>query len=242
MKRLIAVSIFLLVSFSLVRADFRIRMKEHRDGHYHHGSMEPAEDSEGEIWFGENMVAMIQDDRRYIMDAESGMMIIIEMTDSVYVETPMPLDLAAVVPEDQVPRLAMFPTVGEVEKLDETKEVRGRECSGYRIKSWVMYKGNRYNERESRIWSTTEIPVDPELLKMFNRNMISLRNMSEEMAAGLNQIEGINFLAETVEYSEGFRINSSAEVVECMETEPVREIYSVPDGFRKQERLSPRRR
>ncbi|MBD3178941.1 MAG: hypothetical protein GF417_04705 [Candidatus Latescibacteria bacterium] len=232
----------LLLPFSSARADFMVRIEEHRDGHYHHGSMEPAEDSEGEIWFGDSMVSILHDDRRYIIDTDAEKMIIVELKDSIYVETSLPLNLASVVPEEQARRLAMFPTVGEVKKTGETRRIGGRECSGYMVNTWVMYQGNRYNQRESRVWVTTDIPVDARLLRAFNRNMIALRNMGEEMASSLMEVEGLNMLSETVEYSEGAEINSSAKVIECGEMEPGRGVYSVPEGFNKQERLSPGRR
>lgn len=242
MNRILAAALLILLSASSARADYCLTVREHRDGHYHHGSMQPAEDSETKIWFGENIIVIHQEDRRFIIDPGSQKLTVVEMKDSVYVDTPLPLELSALVPEERVNRLAIFPTEGEVEKLDETREIRGKNCDGYLVKTWVMYHGSRYNERESRVWVTTDIPVKGELLDLLSRTTASLRNMSDEMEADFEAISGINFLTETVEFSEGFEINSSTRVVECGEMEPETDVYAIPDGFSKQERLSPRRR
>lgn len=242
MNRILTAALLVLFSASAARADYCLTVREHRDGHYHHGSMQPAEDSENKIWFGENIIAIHQEDRRFIIDPGSQKLTVVEMKDSVYIETPLPLELSALVPEEQVMRLAKFPTVGEVEKLDETREIRGKNCDGYLVRTWVMYQGNRYNERESRVWVTTDIPVKGELLDLLSRTTVSLRNMSDELEADFAGISGINFLTETVEFSEGFEINSSTRVVKYGEMEPAADVYAIPDGFSKQEKLSPGRR
>ena len=242
MNRLFALTLMILFSASNASADYCLTVREHKDSHYHHGSMQPAEDSENEIWFADDRIAIHQKERRFIIDSAARKFTVVEMKDSVYIETPLPLELSALVPEEQVMRLAMFPTVGEVEKLHETRKINGKNCNGYLLKTWVMYQGNRYNERESRIWSTSDIPVKRELLDLLNRTTASLRNMSDQLKTDFSDITGINFLSETVEYSEGFEIYSSTEVVKCGEMEPAADVYSIPDGFSKQERLSPGRR
>ncbi|MBN1165023.1 MAG: hypothetical protein JXB45_10630 [Candidatus Krumholzibacteriota bacterium] len=239
MKKLALCLLAVLMSAAVVQADTYIKLIEHTDAYYHHGTMEPGEESENDIWFGDGKFALIDEERHFIIDVAAQKMIIIELANQAYLETALPFMLPAIVSEDLAPRLFMFPTVGEVKKLDETKEINGLKCQAYQRNSWVMYQETRFNDTETVIWATSDLPFDRELAEAYNQIFSRLRNYSEELIGQMKMVEGFQLWTESVRYSEGTAIKSSNQVVEMAQKDPPEGVYAIPEGYQKQERLSP---
>lgn len=235
-----AAFLFLLVLFLSVslKADTYIKIREHTDESYHHGSLDPAVDSENEIWIGDGIYTVIDEDRNMIVDMKGKKIYIIEFADTSYVEADLPLDMTRIVPEELVPRLAMFRTTGEVKKLDSTKKIKGRECQGYQFNSWILYQDAKYYETERTIWSTTDLELGEGFLEQFRSLLFKFSNFSDELVEQLSMIEGFQLSMEAIRYSEGMKTASSSEVIEIEEKDPPAGIYEIPEGYRLKERMS----
>lgn len=240
MKKIsIMLAVLLLLSVS-ADADTYVKIKEHRDEYYHHGTVDPAEDDVTELWIGDGRMAMIDGDRHVIIDREKGKLFVIEFTDTAYVETALPFTLADLVPEEFIPRLAMFPTVGEVKDLGETKKIDGRECSAYQLNSWVMYQGTKFNETERKVWATRDIPFDGQMASEYIGLLCKFSNFGEDLLEQVMAIDGFELLSEGVRYAEGQAINSSRKVVEMEEKDPPHDVYTVTNDYRKKDKISVR--
>ncbi len=238
MRKLILITLVVLIQSATIQADICIRLKEHTDASYHHGTVEPAIDSETEIWIGNEKIIVLDQDRHLILDLPGKILTIIDIRDSSYVETGLPLDMTKIVPEEMLPRLAMFPTTGEISKLEETKKLNGRKCQGYLISSWVMYQGTRYREAERRTWVTTELPFDVIILDIFHDTIYKMRNYTGDYIEAMKILKGLEIASESIEYSEGQAKKSFTEIVGIKEKNPPDSIFMIPESYEKKEKLT----
>ena len=223
-----------------VRAETCIKTKEHKDASYHHGTVEPAVDSEREMWIGDGRIAAIDDDHHLIFDFPGNKLTIIQFRDSSYVEAELPLDMTRIVAPEMVQRMAMFPTTGEVKALDEKKDIGGRECGCYMVGSWIDYMGTRFRETERTSWVTTDLPFDIDILESYYDVVFRMQNFSNEYIEARKAVKGLEIFSESVQYSEGQANKSTSEVIGIEEKDPPEGIYMIPEGFVKKDVLTPR--
>ncbi len=217
------------------RADTWMKVREHTDANYHHGTEDPAVDSESEIWIGEGRIASIDKDRHYIIDMTAGKVIIVEQADTAYVETALPFALSVILPEQVRPRAAMFQTTGEVTKLEGTREIGGRRCEGWIVHSWIDYQEVKYNETERTTWIAKDLPISGRDLETYYDVVWKLNNFNDGFVAALKGMGGWEMLTESVTYSEGNAVKSSSQVVEVAEKDAPAGIFTIPQGYRKKE-------
>ncbi len=241
MKRISLLILVILVIAVPASADKYFKVKSHTDENYHHGALTPAVDNESEIWVGNGKMAYIDDDRHFIFDIEGGRLIVMEMADTAYVETDLPLDLTKIVPPDFVQRLAMYPTTGEVKHLEETKEIHGKKCRSYMVHHWIDYNESKYNETERVVWATDDMKIGKEFEDAWMQAMFTMYNFTPELIAGIMEAGGWELLATSIRYSEGQSINSSREIIAIEDKAPESDVYSVPSHFRKKDYIDTRR-
>jgi hypothetical protein len=235
MRRLTLFILCLVFAPAASRADTWMRVREHTDASYHHGTVDQAVDSESEIWIGGGRIASIDKDRRYIIDLTAGRVIVVEKADTAYVETTLPFSLSVILPEEVRPRAAMFQVTGEVTRLEGTKMIGGRECEGWMVHSWINYLESRFDETERTTWVTKDLPADGKALETYYDVVWRMNNFSEELVAALRGMGGCELMTESVTYSEGQAIKASSEIVEIAEKDPPPGIYDIPEGYRKKE-------
>ena len=240
MRRVTILLLALILLPATVSADLYLRTMIHTDATYHHGAVVPAEDSETELWIGDGKMSYDDESRRFLFDLDEGKLIIMEMADSGYVETDLPLDLTKIVPPDYVERLAMFPITGKVSILGETREVRGRECRSYMIYHFIDYNDIKYNETERTVWACDDLGIDERFEKAWLATMFTMNNFKPELIEQIVEAGGWELLSSSVRYSEGQQVHSGREVVEIEEREPPEGVYTVPSWFRKKDYINPR--
>ncbi|MCK4537660.1 MAG: hypothetical protein KAV42_02555 [Candidatus Krumholzibacteria bacterium] len=240
MKKIIGLLLVLAIWSLPAMADSYIKMQDHTDASYGHGNQVPARDSESELWIGDGRIAFVTETRRYILDVENGKAYIMEMADTAYVETDLPLDNTKIFPPDYVQRLAMFPITGELKLLDGKKEIAGKSCRSHMIHFWVDYMNVKYHETEHTVWVTDDVPFDKKYIDVFIETFLTLHNFKPELIAQILEAGGWEMLSESVRFSEGQQILSNSGVIEFEEREPEADTYTIPDGYRKKEFLNPR--
>jgi len=223
---------------TILTADVYITIKEQRSAFYDGGRSFPAEDSIREQWIGEDKIAAIVDNLHFIFDLKENGMIMINRSKEFYVETPLPLDMSKLLDEQFYARVLMFQTQGTVKKTEETRKIGKWDCRKYEIETWIEFEGGRVNETIRQVWVTTDVPFNLEKFKRTNANAYKLNNYGEELILALKEMKGYQILSETTTYSRGDERKSSQEVIEILEKEPPEEIYSIPEGFTKKEKLS----
>ncbi|MBN2183913.1 MAG: hypothetical protein JW746_01145 [Candidatus Krumholzibacteriota bacterium] len=240
MRKSIFIVLLLLAGAVSLNAETCITTKEHTDASYHHGTVEPASDSESEVWIGEGRIASIGEDHHLIFDFPGNRLTIIQLRDSSYVEAELPLDMTRIVAPEMAQRMTMFQTTGEVKALDEKKDIGGRECVCYFLGSWIDYMGTRFRETERTSWVTTDLPFDIVMLESYYDAVFRLNNFGSEYIEARKAVVGLEIFSESIQYSEGQANKSTAEVVEIAEKDPPAGVYTVPEGYVKKDVLTPR--
>ncbi|MEJ2719814.1 MAG: DUF4412 domain-containing protein [bacterium] len=219
-------------------ADICVKQRAHTDDYYYGGRMTPAENTDIEVWFGDKRMAYVTDNRSIVIDLDGGKLTWINHTDSTYAEATLPFEWAGIADEETVGWLGRYPLLGTIKATERTEKINGFDCRCYEITSWIDVQGSRYNETDERLWVTTDLPVDPETLEKTNAIFAKLRNAGSEYAEALSAVEGYPILSDGDRYIKGFSIKTTEEVVEVLETDPREDVYSVPEGFIRKEKLT----
>jgi hypothetical protein len=228
----------LLAVASVTFADTLIKQRAHTDEYYYGGRVTPAEDRVNELWIGSDRIAYLSAERHIIVDAEKNTLTFVNRVDSTYVEADLPFEWSKLVPEQMEATLARYRTHGHVQP-SETKKTIGRwECHRYDVTSWIDTDSGKYNERDSRIWVTQDLPIDWTRYRALNLHLLKLLNYDDDLVAALDEVPGFVVHEEADRYVHGFSVRSFEEVFEVEETTPRADVHSVPATFKKKEVLS----
>ena len=238
MKTSIAVCILLAVCPALCRADTCVTIRSHTDEYYFSGRVTPALDRTIEMWFGATKFAYVTENRTYVLDPAESTFVFINKSDSSYVETRLPFDWSTVVSDETLSFLSRYRRHGEVEETGETRTIDGWTCTAYGVDSWIDVEDGRYDEREARIWVSTDPPIDWSLYDRVRRDVLRLSNYDDDFAEKMMKIDGLRVVEEAKVHIRGFSINSSERVVKVEDRTPPAGLYSVPAGFDKKETLT----
>jgi len=237
MKLFVSCLVILVITSSAAAADTFIRHKVHTDGYYYGGTVTDPEEREYEVWIGEERVSYKHDRRMIILDLKNEILTFINLQDSSYAETALPIVWKDLLDEEAAGRALQFKTVGVIKDTGETKTIDGRECRCYEINSWIPYEGTKYNERDTQIWVTTDMPFDMDAFMETNLHYLRLQRYEDAFLEELLNIKGYEVASESKLYIKGFAVNESEEIVEIYDQEAPADAYSVPAGFTKKEKL-----
>jgi len=238
MKKIFVLIIVIGISTVFINADVYVKQKLYTDGYYYGGVNRPAEDTENEIWIGKKKMASFTKNRMTILDMEKNRAFIINRNAKTYSETPLPLDLSTLVESNLVPRLQATQYTGTIKETGKTKKIGKYECRGYEINTYIIYEGDRVNETDTTLWTTSDVPFDVETYRRLSITQQKLRNYNDAFIDELKKIEGFVIAREALFYPKGFSVKSTAAVVEISQKDPPAGIYSVPAGYTKKEKLS----
>ncbi|NIO02190.1 MAG: DUF4412 domain-containing protein [Candidatus Latescibacteria bacterium] len=240
MRVLLSVLLILCIAAPLAQADTFIKQKSHTDGYYYGGVNTPAVDRDIEIWIGDGKISYIHEHRKVVLDLNKNTLLFINRDDSTYAETALPLDWTNILSEQDAARVQMFQTDGLVEDTGKTRKINGRKCRCYDVSSWIMYEGTKYNERDVKIWVTTDVPFDLNMYDEMTPHLLRLQNYKDQFAKQLETVKGFSIASDEDVVIKGFTIKSTDEVLEIKEKEPPADAYSAPEGFTKKEKLTMR--
>lgn len=238
MKLFVSCLLILILASSTAVADTYIRHKVHTDGYYYGGQVTDPEEREYEVWIGKDLISYKHDRRMIILDLKNDMLTFINLQDSSYAETALPIVWEDLLDEEAVGRALQFRTEGVITDTGKTKTIDGRECRCYEINSWIPYEGTKYNERDTRIWVTTDMPFDMDAFMKTNLHYQQLQRYNETFLEELKNIKGYEVASESKLYIKGFAVNETEEIIEISEKEAPAEAYSAPEGFTKKEKLT----
>lgn len=238
MKWKLAIVVAALVFPLGAGADTYVKIDSHTDGFYAGGTTTAPDDSSNELWIGEKQLAFASDGQKVIVDLEKQLLTFVNKVDNTFVETPLPLDLAKLFPEEELGRLLMFAREGAVTKSEAGKKIGDRDCVGYELNDWVNFEGGKVSEREIQAWVAKELPFSEEAYDKMFGNMLKLSGLSDAYIEQLLAIEGFQMATEETRYQEGMAIETATRVVEMVEKEAPADAYAVPEGATAKEMLS----
>jgi hypothetical protein len=219
-------------------ADTRVKIESHTDEYYYMGRTHPAVDQTSEIWFCGGKLVYITENEKIVFDAIDSSLVYMNLSDSTYAATELPLDWAGLVSGETLEFLNRYKRFGEVRQTPETKTINGWLCRAYDIESWLIVEDGRYSEREERVWMSKDLPLDWPLFDGTHRDLLVLLNYHDDFISKLLEIEGFSVAVETKTYMQGFSVSSYQRVVEVRETAPPPGLCGIPDGFTKKPELS----
>jgi len=220
-------------------ADTYIRIDSQTDGYYSGGTMTPAEESSNELWVGDKRLAYISANQKIIVDAEKQLLTFVNRTDNTFVQTPLPLDLAKLLPEEELARVRLYAREGTVKKLaGPAGKAGGRDCVNYELTDWINFEGGKFYEREVRACVSADLPFAEESFDKMYVNLLKLGGLNDAYVEALLAMEGFQVAREETLYQEGMAIRTEARVAEMAQKEPPPEAYAVPEGATAKEMLS----
>lgn len=238
MKIFILISIVILMTVSFMFSDHKVTYVSKTDGFYYGGVNNPEEISEQVLWIGDGKLAYITKAKRVVIDLEKNKTAIILTGTKKYIETELPFKMAGILPENLVTYLKNVQTSGKVKITAEEKKFEKFKCRIYESASHIMYQGNKVNEIDTNFWISEDVPFDLVQYEKMNKNLRVLRNYSPAFIAELEKLNGFPVYTESYFYPKGFGVKSTSKVSSIKKSDPPSDIYSIPAGFEKTDKLT----
>jgi len=239
MKKLILVVILVVISFAFLNADVYIKTKTHTDAFEMMGKKQPAKDQVTEQWLGDNKFAQISENQNMVLDLNQNVIYMIYPGTKSYVEAKLPLDLSKLLPEQAAAMIKMMKMTVTVNPTGESKKVGDWNCKGYDINMSMQMM-----TMKMKSWVTREVPFDWKAFseKMFPHVMKLSGSMGldENALKEFKKLEGFQVEMEMNMNMMGQEIKTTSQVVEISKKPAPAGIYSVPQGYTKQDKLTNR--
>ena len=232
MKKIAVYVLCLFVFTVFIAADIYIKEKTHTDSYYYGGVVHPASDSTIEIWFKDNQLAYMTAGRIVIINQNKKLISIINRNNKTYVQTFTPLDMKKILPEQLLDMLQPRQVSGDVKETKEKKKIDKWNCIGYEITVSQPYA------LEIKHWATSDVPFDWKKLNEMFSDIRKLGNYRDTYIEQLRQIKGFVVYSDVKIFLQGTSFGSKNQVLKISRKNPPGDVYSIPDGFKKNEQLT----
>jgi hypothetical protein len=235
MKKYILAVLVLLVATSSAFADTYVKTKTHTDAVAAMGQSTPASDQAVETWFSAGRFATGSGDSWFVIDVAKKVAYFINHKDKSYVETPLPLDFAKLLPAEVAGMADMMKMTATIKETTETKKIGSWDCTGYDATMTMM--GMPMN---MRIWASTAVSFD---VAAFNATIMPAvlqgqMRLGESSVAEFAKIKGYQIATDMSAEMMGTKIHMTQEVVEIADRPAPDGIYAPPTGYKKNASLS----
>ncbi|MFC2160945.1 hypothetical protein ACFLRW_00290 [Acidobacteriota bacterium] len=235
MKKFLFLFVLMALTTGFITADVYIKQKIHTDAINIMGQNQPAVDDFNEIWFSDNKMAMLSPGTSIIVDMAKKVVIMVNLEGKSYVEMEIPVDFSKYIPEEMAQMAQMMlNTSVTVQPTGETATINDWKCEAYDVDmDMVMF------QMKMKVWASKDVPFDWKDLMNVNLEVIkvSLR-LNDQSVQEMAKIDGFQIKSETTMNMMGTDINSYQEVIEISQKPAPSDIYSVPEGFTKQDKFS----
>jgi len=216
-------------------ADFYVKTKTHTDAMSMMGQTTPATDAVTEQWFNDNQFAQVGTDDSMIIDLAKNMVTMVNHKTKSYVETPLPLDFAKLLPPEAAAMAGMLKMTATVNPTGETKKVGSWNCAGYDVTISIM--GMAMN---MKVWATTDLPFDASAFtqKFMPALMKGTMRLDDASVKEFAKIKGLQVASDMSGEIMGAKMRTTTEVLEISKKNAPAGVYSVPAGYTKKASLS----
>ncbi|MFO7775459.1 MAG: hypothetical protein R6W89_06635 [Candidatus Hydrogenedentota bacterium] len=196
------------------------------------GLDQPEEDYEATMWFGDGQFRRDDQDRSVItLLGEEQTVYVIDHAEQSYVALDLPIDLMAVIPEEQRPMIEqmmeqMQPEV-EVETTDEEDTIGEWNAR----KSIITVTAPMGITITHEVWLTDELDVEQRGYEEATRALSEMSPIGGDWVEKLSELEGFPVLTETVTEVMGRQTTSRERVVSAEETTAPEGTYELPEGY-----------
>ena len=193
---------------------------------------QPPHDIIQEEWIGKNRMATIDPSTTIIYDYTLNKMFWINHLKKTYIETDIPVDISKLYPEEFVSimkKIADSLTFSVIE-FGITKKIGDWNCKRYSLTMKMMGMDVLIN-----YWTSTDVPFNWQQYMKMHCDMVKLQFKAEgDFAEEFKKIKGFPIITE----NKMMELHSKRTVLEISIKEPPMEIYSVPQNYIKEERLT----
>jgi hypothetical protein len=230
MKKMLTLAVILTMSALSLSADIYIKSKTHSDAMSIMGQNTPAKDDISEQWIGDNVYAMKTGDTAQIIDLSKNVIYMVNHGDKSYVEAPLPLDFAKLLPPEMAAMASMIIMKATVAPTGETKKIGSWNCQGYDMTMTVMGM-----PMKTKVWASTDVPFDTAKFaeKMMPAIMQSTLKLDASSVKEMAKIKGVQISTEMNGEMMGAKIRAVMEVVEIAKKDAPAGTYSLPAGYKK---------
>jgi hypothetical protein len=234
MKRALIALALVAAAIPALAADVRITVKTHTDSMMMMGQNVPAKDVDSEVWIGGTRMATATKDNAFIINLDKGVVYLVNHTNQSYVEAPLPLDFAKILPPEAAPMASMMQMTATVTPIAEKKKIGEWDCSGYDATLGIMGM-----TMKMRIWATTQVPFDLNqfLSKMMPAVVQGQMRMGDAAVAEFAKIKGYQIATETTGEMMGASIRTTTEVVKMVQATAPAGTFEPPAGYTKRTTL-----
>lgn len=239
----LSVSFILAVAIAGIAEDgFYVNMKERTEAYtWFTGENVAAKEIDEILWIGENRLALICEDVKYIVDNENHCVILLNTKHKTYLRLPLPLDLKAHLDDYTLLRYQHYwmrfsvydvLTTGSVKETGDSRTMLGTECKGFE-KITIGKDALSSFRSKATVWATTDVPFDLAAyddLDGFLQSFLGYNN-SDEFNDELKKIKGFPLLEETETARGRIEIKTIREVVEWGSKKVPIGMFSVPGGY-----------
>jgi hypothetical protein len=235
MKKLLASISMVLVLAVFASADIYVKSKMHTDPVSMMGQTQPAKDSISEQWIGDDKFANVSEEQSTIIDLKKNVMYLISHKEKTYVEAPLPLDITKLLPPEMAQMAAMMKMTITVTPTGQTKTIGQWKCSEYDVSMTMMMMPVKM-----KVYASTDVPfdVDSYMQKMYSNVLKAQLRLDDASLQEMLKIKGFWIASETSVEMMGAKSRSTTEVVEISKKAPTTDVYAVPAGYKKTEKLS----
>lgn len=241
MRKLVTFIVIVVATFTFLSADIYIKQNQHTDEVSMMGQTQPAKDQIQEIWITKNKMATHTADAAMLLDNEKKVMYMVNHSSKSYIEMTMPVDITSYMPdqmkgmiEGMMGSLKVTVTPG-----NDTKTIKTWNCKGYNVKMEMSMMGMPM-VMNMKVWASTDVPFNwEEIMKMMMDNMMRAQmRLSDEAVEEMKKVQGYWISMEMSMKMMGADIKSKNEVLEISEKTPTTNVYAVPAGYTKKDKLS----
>ena len=185
-RRTLAASFLIVLSASFAAADLKVVKQTHRDSFTMMGQTQPAEDTEQITWIGTDRMNMNQGGTSSIVRLDTKKLYVINHTAKTFNVLDLPIDLAALVPEQMRPMLGMMQFEVTVTPSDEHKKV-----GEWNARRYDMTMTSQMFTMKATMWVAKVPGYDSETFKEMAVHLNSLQPGMADAVREMSKVDGL---------------------------------------------------
>jgi hypothetical protein len=199
------------------------------------GQSTPAQDTVSETWIGDDVFATVAAEQIMVIDMKKNLAYFIYPKSKTYVETPLPLDFAKILPPEAAAMAGMLKMTATVTPTTETKKIGTWSCTGYDVNLTIMGMAMKM-----RSWVSADVPFDAAAFNTkFLANMLKGQmRLDDASAKEFAKMKGYQIASDMTGDIMGAKMHNTSEVVEMTKKAAPAGTYAVPAGFTKTATMS----
>jgi hypothetical protein len=229
MKKIILVLTLVLVTFSFLGADVYIKQKTNVEAFMG----QPAKEMFSEQWLGDNKMATISTEQTQIVDLKAQKMILIQHGPKTYIEANLPFDMSKFVPDNMAPMMKQMMENVQIScsPTGQTKKILDYEANGFEMKMKMMGMDGKII-----FWVSDKVPFEWKKYSKIASEMFKAQfRMGEKF---VKEYEKMNGYIIGMDFDMMGMKMSSKTVQINPDHNPAPNVYAIPTGYKKTDKLA----